>query len=124
MTTVGQFHKPCVRFVLTSEENLRDFVLVTLSALLRALFPAKTNTGMLATKKFFARLITTLPVTSLAAQSGAYLMFALPGAFLIARFARFATSFLALTVFAGVSAAFFARWAVSGTGFRAVVATE
>jgi len=124
MTTVGQFHEPRVRVVFGSEENLRDFVLVTLSTLLRAWFSAETDTRMLAGKKLFTRLITAPTIARLSTQLSASLMFALPGAFLIAWLTRLPTFFLALAVSTGVTARFFAWRTVFSARLLTGVATE
>jgi len=124
VTTVGQFHELRVRVAFGSEENLRDFVLVTLSALLRAWFPAETDTRMLARQTLLTRLVTALTVARLSTQFCAFLMLAFPGAILIAWLTRLPTLFLAFTVSTGVAAGCFAWRTVSGARLSTGVATE
>jgi len=124
MTTVGQFHEPRVRVVFGSEENLRDFVFVALSALLRAWFPAETDTRMLARKKLPTWLVTAPTVAKLSTQFCASLMLALPGAFLFAWLTRLPTFFLTVAVSTGVAAGFFAWRTVSSARLLTGVATE
>jgi len=124
VTTVGQFHELRVRVVFGSEENLRDFVFVALSALLRASFPAQTDTGMLARKTLLTRPVTAFTIAKLSTQLSASLMLALPGAFLIAWLTRLPTFFLALAVSTGVTAGFFAWRTVFSARLLTGVATE
>ena len=79
---------------------------------------------MLARKKLFTRLVTSLTVAWLSTQSSASLMYTLPTAFLVAWFTRLATFVLAVTVRTGVTASFFTRGTVFGTRLGTGMTTE
>ena len=97
---------------------------MTLSAFLRALFSAETDTGMPAWKSLRTGHVASRTIAQLPTQFRASVMLAPPDACLVARITRVAAFLFALAVLAVVATVFLARRAVLGARFSAVVATE
>ena len=79
---------------------------------------------MLASKKLFTRLVTSLTITFLSTQFGALQMLTFPTAFLFAWLTRLATFVPAIAMRTGVAAGFIAWGTVFGTRLRTGMTTE